>query len=51
MGSNPGAIYWMEMTFFHIDLYCLFEKTENKPKRGQGWPSFLKKDWTQRSTV
>ena len=20
VGSNPGAVYWMEMTFFHIDL-------------------------------
>ena len=20
MGSNPGAVYWMDMTFFHIDL-------------------------------
>ena len=20
MGSNPGTVYWMEMTFFHIDL-------------------------------
>ena len=33
--SNPGAGYWMDMTFFRIDLlfkklYCLFEKTENK---------------------
>ena len=18
--SNPGAVYWMDMTFFHIDL-------------------------------
>ena len=34
------------MTFFHIDLlknlYCLFEKTENKQNRGRGWP-FKKK--------
>ena len=38
-GSNPGAVYWMDLTFFHIDLlkkmYCLFEKTENKRKRGR----------------
>ena len=20
VGSNPGAVYWMDMTFFHIDL-------------------------------
>ena len=20
MGSNPGALYWMDMTIFHIDL-------------------------------
>ena len=24
-------------------MYCLFEKTENKRKRGRGWPIFLKK--------
>ena len=38
MGSNPGTIYWMDMTFFHIDLllklYCLLKKTKNKRKRG-----------------
>ena len=31
---------------FHIHLllklYCLFEKTENKQKRGRGWPNFFK---------
>ena len=35
------------MDIFHIDLflklYWLFEKTENKQKRGRGWPTFLKK--------
>ena len=24
-------------------LYCLLEKTENKRKRGRGWPIFIKK--------
>ena len=24
-------------------MYCLFEKAENKRKRGRGWPIFLKK--------
>ena len=24
-------------------MYCLFEKTENKQKRGRGWPNFFKK--------
>ena len=32
---------------FHIHLllklYCLFEKTENKQKKGRGWPIFKKK--------
>ena len=32
----------MDMTFFRIDLllklFCLFEKTKNKRKRGRGWP-------------
>ena len=31
-------------TFFYFELlqklYCLFEKTENKRKRGQGWSIF-----------
>ena len=48
MGSNPGALYWMDLTFFHIywlyKLYCLFEKTENKLKRGRGWPIFCNKN-------
>ena len=34
MGSNLSTVYWMYMTFFHIDLllklWCLFEKTKNK---------------------
>ena len=42
MGSNPYTVYWMNMKFFHIDLllklYCLFEKTENKRKRGRVGP-------------
>ena len=48
MGLNLGSIFWMDITYFHIDLllelYCLFEKTENKRKRGWGWPIFLKKN-------
>ena len=28
-------------------MYCLFEKTENKLKRGRGW-SLFKKDWQRR---
>jgi len=27
-------------TFIHIDLHCLFEKTENKRNRGRDWPIF-----------
>ena len=32
--------------FTHLlqKLYCLFEKTENKRKRGRGWPIFFKKN-------
>ena len=34
VGSNPGALYWMDMTFFTLicckKLYCLSEKTEFK---------------------
>ena len=47
VGLNPGAVYWMDMTFFHIDLlqklYCVFEKTENKTKKRPGLPHFFKK--------
>ena len=36
MGSNPGTKYWIDITFFQIDLLqklnCLLEKTENKRK-------------------
>ena len=35
------------MDIFHIDLlyklYCLFEKTKNRRKRGRGWSIFNKK--------
>ena len=42
---SPGAIFWMDIrTFFTLicckKLYCLLEKTENKRKRGWGWPIF-----------
>ena len=33
VGSNPGAVYWMDMTFF--TLYCLFEKTEINEKEAK----------------
>ena len=29
---------------FVVKLYCLFEKTENKQKRGRGWSIFFKKN-------
>ena len=36
MGSNPGAVNWMDMTFFTlnccINCFDLFEKTENNQK-------------------
>ena len=40
---SKGPVYWMDIwTFLHIDLlkkmYYLFEKTENKRKRGWSWP-------------
>ena len=35
--------FWI---FFHVtlllNLYCLFEKIENKCKRGRGWPILIK---------
>ena len=44
VGSNPGVIYWMDMTFFTLicckRLYCLLEKTKNKRKSG---PLFKKR--------
>ena len=33
MGSNPGAVYWMDLTFFHIDLLLkimLFVRKDQK---------------------
>ena len=24
VGSNPGTVYWMDVTFFHIDLLSKF---------------------------
>ena len=44
VGSNPGAIYWMDIFQIALlkKLYCLFAKTENKLKRDQGWPIFIK---------
>ena len=46
VGSDPGAVYWMDIFHIHLflKLYCLFEKTENKRKRGRGWP--IKKTFT-----
>ena len=46
VGSNPGAGYWMDMTFFTL-IYCgncivCLRKTENKQKRGRVWPIFKK---------
>ena len=34
---------WHFSHWFVVWLYCLFEKTENKRKRGRGWPIFFKK--------
>ena len=42
MSSNPNTIYWMKfltLICFQICNVCL-EKTENKRKRGRGWPIF-----------
>ena len=48
--------HWMNI--FHIDLlqklYCLFEKTEIKWKRGRGWHIFLKKktiNWSSAEVI
>ena len=41
-GFESWTVYWMDMTFFSLicckKLYCLLEITENKQKRGRGWP-------------
>ena len=46
-GLNPSTVNRKDMTFFNIDLllklYCLFERTENKQKRGTGLAYFFKK--------
>ena len=40
VGSNPGAIYWMDIFshLFVVKMDCLFETIENKQKRSRGWP-------------
>ena len=37
VGSNPSAVYWMDMTFFILISCknCLFEKTKHKRKRAR----------------
>ena len=54
VGSNPGAVNWMEMTFLTLIcckiLYCLFEKTENK-RKGAGVGPFKKVFITQCDTI
>ena len=35
MSSNPSTRYWMDI--FHINFYCLFERSNNKRKRVRGW--------------
>ena len=50
----PGT-GWTFFTFICCKkLYCLFEKTKNKQKRGRGWPIFFKKrvtNWLRRTTT
>ena len=41
MGSNPGTVYWMDMSFFHIDLLlncivCLKRPKINVKEAGVG---------------
>ena len=41
MGSNPGAVYWMDMAFFHNDLLkkmcCLLKRPKiNGKEAGVG---------------
>ena len=44
MGLNPSSVYWRDI-FTYICCKKLFVwKDENKEKRGQEWPSFLKKE-------
>ena len=51
MGLNPGAVYWMDMTFFTLvcceNFYCLFEKTKNKQK-GAGLSQFVQRKTKQK---
>ena len=41
MGSNPGTVCWMDMTFFHVDLFqkcigCLKRPKINEKEAGVG---------------
>ena len=38
VGSNPCAIYWMDLTFFCGKNCCLFEKTEINEKEAEVGP-------------
>ena len=44
-GCGFKSLHRMDLTFFHIDLlkelYCFFEKTENKFKRWRDRPNIL----------
>ena len=51
ISSNPSTRYWMDklITLICCKIVLMFEKTENKLKRGRGWPIYLKKKngWRQ----
>ena len=51
VGSNPGAVYWMDIFHIHLllKLYCLLEKDQEKTKRGRGWSICFKKQSKKRS--
>ena len=44
VGSNPGTVYWMDMTFSQIDLllklYFLFKSPKINEKEARVGPSF-----------
>ena len=53
MGSNPGAVYWMDLTFFTFIcgkncIVCL-KRLKIKRKRGRGWPIFKKERELQKT--
>ena len=53
VGSNPGTVYWMELTFFHIfvvKIVLMFVWKDRKKRKEAGVGPFLKMKYVIVST-